>query len=236
MPEFPPVLPDELDSTARVRHRVASGADVGPRRRFNWPTGTVLTDSPTNEEVSINLSGVATAFPSAAAPALTLSTSNAAGVAATVIRTDATVAVFDATVPTTQAIGDAAATGSAGVAARRDHKHAMPVAADIYALAQTLNAQTGTTYTFVAGDAGKLVTLSNGSAITLTVPANSSVAYATGTRLDFAQIGAGQVTVAGAGGVTVNATPGLKCRAQYSGATLVKVGTDSWLLLGDLST
>jgi hypothetical protein len=59
-------------------------------------------------------------------PALTLGTSNAAGAAATGIRTDATIAAFDATVPVTQASGDAAATGSAGVAARRDHKHGMP--------------------------------------------------------------------------------------------------------------
>jgi hypothetical protein len=59
-------------------------------------------------------------------PALTLSTTNAAGAATTVVRTDATIAVFDATVPVTQAYGDAAATGSAGVAARRDHRHAMP--------------------------------------------------------------------------------------------------------------
>jgi len=58
-------------------------------------------------------------------PALTLSTSNAAGAANSAIRTDATIAAFDATSPTTQAFGDSAATGSAGVAARRDHKHAM---------------------------------------------------------------------------------------------------------------
>lgn len=56
-------------------------------------------------------------------PALTLDTSNSAGVASTGIRTDATIAAFDATNPTTSAMGDAAATGSAGTAARRDHKH-----------------------------------------------------------------------------------------------------------------
>jgi len=80
-----------------------------------------------------------------------------------------------------------------------------------------------------------LVTLSNAAAITLTIPTNASVAYAVGTKIDFAQIGAGQVTVAGAGGVTVNATPGLKFRAQYSAATCIKTATDTWLLVGDLS-
>ena len=98
----------------------------------------------------------------------------------------------------------------------------------------TLNAQTGTSYTTVLADASKLVTLSNASAITLTIPANSSVAYPVGTKIDLAQLGAGQVTVAGAGGVTVNATPGLKFIAQYSAATCIKTATDTWLLVGNL--
>jgi hypothetical protein len=99
----------------------------------------------------------------------------------------------------------------------------------------SINAQTGTTYTPVLGDNGKLVTLNNSSAITLTVPTDVSVAYATGAQINLAQIGVGQVTVVGDSGVTVNGTPGLKLRAQYSGATLVKTGSDSWLLLGDLA-
>ena len=99
----------------------------------------------------------------------------------------------------------------------------------------SINAQTNNSYTFVSGDAGKLVTFNNAAAITVTVPPNSSVAYTTGTIIDIAQTGAGQVTIVGDTGVTVSATPGLNLRAQYSGATLVKIGTDSWLLLGDLS-
>jgi hypothetical protein len=98
----------------------------------------------------------------------------------------------------------------------------------------TLNAQTGTTYTLVLTDNGRLVTLSNASAITLTVPTNASVAFATGAIINLQQIGAGQVTVAGDTGVTVTGT-GTKLRAQYSAAALVKTGTDSWTLIGDLS-
>ena len=100
---------------------------------------------------------------------------------------------------------------------------------------QAINAQTGTTYTTVLADGGKLVTLSNGSAITLTIPPNSSVAYPVGTKLDFIQIGAGQVTVAGGTGVTVNSTPTLKFRAQHSGASCIKIATDTWQLVGDLA-
>jgi hypothetical protein len=98
----------------------------------------------------------------------------------------------------------------------------------------TLNAQTGTTYTLALTDNGRLVTLSNASAITLTVPTNASVAFATGAVVNIQQIGAGQVTVSGASGVTVTGT-GTKLRTQYSAAALVKTGTDSWTLIGDLS-
>ena len=80
----------------------------------------------------------------------------------------------------------------------------------------------------------KLITLSNASAITLTVPPNSSVAFATGTQVSLQQIGAGQVTVAAGAGVTITGT-GTKTRAQYSAATLIKTGTDTWTLVGDIA-
>jgi hypothetical protein len=97
-----------------------------------------------------------------------------------------------------------------------------------------LNAQTGTTYTPVLADNGKLVTLSNASAITLTVPTNASVAYATGAQINIQAIGAGQVTLVGDTGVTVNGT-GTKLRTQWSAATIVKTATDTWTLIGDLA-
>ena len=64
------------------------------------------------------------------------------------------------------------------------------------------NAQTGTTYTLVLADKNKVVELNNASAIALSVPADNTVAYATGTQITLLQTGAGQVTIAGAGGVT----------------------------------
>jgi hypothetical protein len=74
-----------------------------------------------------------------------------------------------------------------------------------------------------------------GSANNLTVPLNSTVAFPTGTQINILQTGAGQTTVVATGGVTINATPGLKLRAQWSGATLIKRATDTWTLVGDLS-
>jgi len=97
------------------------------------------------------------------------------------------------------------------------------------------NAQSGTSYTTVLSDAGKLVELNNASAITLTVPPSSSVAYSTGSQIQLLQTGVGQVTVVGGSGVTVNATPGLKLRAQWSSAALIYRGSNTWVLVGDVT-
>lgn len=80
-----------------------------------------------------------------------------------------------------------------------------------------------------------IVEISKASATTLTIPTNASVAYPVGTTIDIIQTGSGQVTIAGAGGVTVNATPGLKLRTQWSSATLLKRAENTWLVYGDLS-
>jgi len=99
-----------------------------------------------------------------------------------------------------------------------------------------LNAQTGTTYTLTANDAGQLVTLSNASGITLTVPTNASVPFAIGTQITITQANSGQVTVAGAVGVTVSSADNfLKLRTQWSAGTLIKTNTNSWILIGDIS-
>jgi len=90
-------------------------------------------------------------------------------------------------------------------------------------------------YTLVATDRGKLVEMSGSSANTLTVPLHSTIPYPTGTQIDILQVGSGQTTVAGAAGVTINGTPGLKIRAQWGGATLIKRGENLWVLIGDLT-
>lgn len=95
----------------------------------------------------------------------------------------------------------------------------------------TLNAQTGTTYTLVSGDLNKLVTLSNASAITLTIP---SGVFTTGQQVHIQQLGAGQVTIAGNGTSTFTGT-GTKLRAQYSAASIICTGTNTFTVLGDLA-
>ena len=96
-----------------------------------------------------------------------------------------------------------------------------------------VNAQTGTTYAPVLADQGKLVTCANGAAITVTMPSNSTTAFPIGTQIDFAVLGAGMVTFVAGAGATVNGTPSAVTRATYSMVTLIKAGTDYWLVAGD---
>lgn len=99
-----------------------------------------------------------------------------------------------------------------------------------------LNSQTSITYTLALTDAGNVVTLANANAITVTVPTNASVAFPIGTQITLTQTGAGQVTVVGDTGVTVNSADSrLKLRVQYSAATLIKLDTNSWLFIGDIA-
>jgi hypothetical protein len=98
----------------------------------------------------------------------------------------------------------------------------------------TTNRQTAS-YTLVAGDADKLVEMNVATANDLTIPLNSSVAFATGTQILLAQYGAGQTTIVPTSGVTVRSNGAkLKLNVQYSGATLIKIDTDEWYLFGDI--
>jgi len=96
------------------------------------------------------------------------------------------------------------------------------------------NAQTAS-YTLVLADKNKVVEMGVGSANNLTVPLNSSQAFPVGSQINILQTGSGQTTIVATGGVTINATPGLKMRAQWSYATLIKRATDTWVLVGDIS-
>jgi hypothetical protein len=98
------------------------------------------------------------------------------------------------------------------------------------------NAQTGTTYTLVIGDLNKLVTASNASAITVTVPPS---VFAANDVINIQQIGAGQVTFAQGAGVTISSTGATstapKLRAQYSACSVVCTASNTFTIIGDLS-
>jgi hypothetical protein len=93
------------------------------------------------------------------------------------------------------------------------------------------NSQTGTTYTFVLTDDGKMVRGNNASAQTYTIPPNSSVAFSTGTVITIEQTGAGIITIAPGSGVTVNSTA-RKTWGQYSTIQIYKISTDVWNVIG----
>ena len=97
-----------------------------------------------------------------------------------------------------------------------------------------INAQIAS-YTAVLTDDGKLVTMSNASANTFTVPPNSSVAFGIGTQINIAQLGAGSTSVVAGAGVALNSAGAkLTLDAQYAICTCVKTGTDEWFVVGNL--
>jgi hypothetical protein len=100
----------------------------------------------------------------------------------------------------------------------------------------SFNAQTGTTYTLVAADSGKLVTASNASAITVTIPPS---VFAAGEQINLQQIGVGQVTFAAGAGVTITSTGATvaapKITSRYGAATIICTASNVFTIIGGLS-
>lgn len=98
-----------------------------------------------------------------------------------------------------------------------------------------IRAVTTASSTAVLADDGKLVTMSNASANTFTIPPNSSVAFGIGTQINIAQLGVGQTTIVAGAGVTLNSAGGkLKLDSQYALCTCVKFDTNEWFVVGNL--
>ena len=97
------------------------------------------------------------------------------------------------------------------------------------------NAQTGTTYTLVAADSGKLVTSSNASAVVITIPAS---VFAAGEQINVQSIGVGLTTISG-GGVTITSTGASASapvlRARYSACTIICTASNVFTVIGDLA-
>ncbi len=98
------------------------------------------------------------------------------------------------------------------------------------------NAQTGTTYTLVAADLGKLVTTSNASAVTVTIPPS---VFTTGNIINVQSIGVGLTSFAQGAGVTITSTGASASapilRARYSAASIICTGSNTFTIVGDLS-
>lgn len=124
--------------------------------------------------------------------------------------------------------GSAGYTGSVGFVGSQGYTGSEGTLASI----QGINEQTGTTYTFVADDAGKLVTFTNTNEITVIVPSDSSLNFDVGRRIDIQQGGQGQVTLSPENGVIVYSTSGLFINQIYASGTLIKTGANEWLFAG----
>ena len=100
----------------------------------------------------------------------------------------------------------------------------------------SFNAQTGTTYTLVAADLGKLVTTSNASAVTVTVPPS---VFAAGNTINVQSIGVGLTSFAAGAGVTITSTGATAAapvlRARYSACTIICTASNTFTVIGDLS-
>ena len=106
----------------------------------------------------------------------------------------------------------------------------------VYGAGQLANIQTGTTYGVVLSDAGKLITMSNASASTITIPANTAIAFPIGTIVSILQLGAGQVTVAITDDTLYSQGNKTKLSSQYAAAGIVKLTSTTWALYGNIST
>ncbi len=100
----------------------------------------------------------------------------------------------------------------------------------------SFNAQTGTTYTLVASDSAKLVTTSNASAVTVTIPPS---VFSTGNQINVQSIGVGLTSFAAGAGVTITSTGATAAapilRARYSACTIICTASNTFTVLGDLS-
>lgn len=107
---------------------------------------------------------------------------------------------------------------------------------ELYAGVTGITTSTLTAFTPALSDAGKTVIITNTSAIAVTVPTNASVAYVVGTVITIIQGGAGQITVSGDSGVTVDAyDSGNKTAGEHAAVSLLKYGTDTWKLIGGVA-
>ena len=97
--------------------------------------------------------------------------------------------------------------------------------------------QSGTAVTAALTDVGKLINFtSNGTAVAFTIPANATVAFSVGDQLNIFQAGTAQVTITPAATVTVRSSGAkLKTKDQFSVATCIKIDTNEWIALGNLS-
>lgn len=204
----------------------AADADNNPSGELATGDFTFVTSGSTNGSKGFILSTTGTITIGTTGITYTQFNASEAITAGTnITKSGSTISVADA--PTFSGLVTASATGVA-FSDGTQTKEAVP--------SRTTIVQKTSSYTLSSlTERDNLIEVASASATTITIPTNATVAYPVGTSIDILQTSTGQVTIAGTAGVTVNATPGLKLRTQWSSATLFKRATDTWVVMGDLS-
>jgi hypothetical protein len=210
---------DITDATATGRDLIT--AANGPAARTVIGAGTASTKS----DIGLgNVDNTSDATKNAAAATLTNKTlSGASNVFSNIPQSAITNLTTDLT-------GKAAATHTHTIGNVTGLQAALDAAVQIGVTSRTAS------YTLALTDANKALEMNSASSTTVTIPTNASVAFPVGTVIEIARVGAGAVTIAAAGGVTIQSADGsLALRGQYSVASIRKRATDTWLLAGDLA-
>lgn len=228
----------DVNASAAIDHSKLANITAGSvllGNASNVPTATALSG-----DVTVNSSGV-TAIGSGVIVNADVNASAAIDHSKLANITAGSVLMGNASnVPTATALSGDVTINSSGVTAIAsgvivNADISSSAAIDLGKLADVSTSAQTASYTLVLADKNKIVEMNNASANNLTVPPNSSVAFPVGSQINVLQTGAGQTTIVAGSGVTVNGTPGLKVRAQWSYVTLIKRATDTWVVVGDLS-
>ena len=229
----------DVNASAAIAHSKLANATAGQILLGTTTTGVVTATSITGD-VTITGAGV-TAIGSGVIVNADINTSAAIALTKLANITAGSVLMGNASSnPTATALTGDVTINSSGVTAIGsgvivNADISTTAAIDLGKLADVSTSAQTASYTLVLADKNKIVEMLVATANTLTVPPNSSVAFPVGSQITILQTGAGQTTLTAGVGVTINGTPGLKLRAQWSSATLVKRATDTWVAMGDLS-
>ena len=140
------------------------------------------------------------------------------------------------------------AAGSAGTsveAARGDHAHPLPATGSgirvngntIEGAGAEVGDITATSYMLALADANRFRRCNNAAPQTITIPAQSTVAWPDGTQIEFMQYGAGAVTIAAGAGVTLrrNSALGAVSGGQYAVFGMKRIASDEWVVFGQMA-
>jgi len=202
---------DTVDNLAVGSPGYILSTNAGTATGLEWIAPVQLSDS--TSTTSSTIAATSTAVKAAYDKASTAATTSVAGIAQLSDSVSETSSVKAATPTAVKTVADSKS-----------------------ALNFTIDTKTAD-YSLVSTDAYKIIEMNlTSTPNTITVPNSSTQTFTEGSQITIIQTGSGQTTISGAVGVTINGTPGLKLRGQWSSCTLIKrAAANTWVVIGDLS-